>query len=41
MTLVMLAITPLLGMMGFLISVFVTRNTARINKAYGGEGEHV
>jgi hypothetical protein len=38
MTLVMLAVTPFLAGMGFAISIFMSRNTSTINKAYGGEG---
>jgi ABC-type multidrug transport system fused ATPase/permease subunit len=38
MTLVMLAVTPFLAGMGFAISIFMSRNTSLINKAYGGEG---
>ena len=37
MTLVMLAVTPFLAGMGFAISIFMSRNTSLINKAYGGE----
>ncbi|EFN58606.1 hypothetical protein CHLNCDRAFT_34209 [Chlorella variabilis] len=34
MTLVMLAVTPFLAGMGFMISVFMARNTSKINTAY-------
>ena len=34
MTLVMLAITPVLAVMGFLISIWMTKATALINRAY-------
>ncbi|KAL4457545.1 hypothetical protein ABPG75_012410 [Micractinium tetrahymenae] len=35
MTLVMLAVTPFLAVMGFMVSFFMSKNTQRINKAYG------
>ena len=35
MTLVMLAITPVLAFMGFLIAIWMTKATALINRAYG------
>jgi ATP-binding cassette subfamily B (MDR/TAP) protein 1 len=36
MTLVMLAVTPVLAGMGYCIATFMSKNTAFINKAYGG-----
>lgn len=37
MTLVMLATVPFLAGMGFAISIFMGRNTTKINAAYAGE----